>query len=121
MNINTIIEDIFSDFTFEDQKIPIAPNFYDGDATTYLVYYTESIEPDEFADDMQISEITRGTIDIFTNKNYKNLKKEVKKKIVKECGFTWTGDEKEDYEESTKLWHIPINFVVGSNTTFLND
>ena len=120
MNINAIIEKVFKDFEFDGIKIPIAPNIYKGDATTYLVYYTYSINPDGFADDMPIVESTFGTMDIYSNKNYKKLKNEVKKKLVKECGFTWTDDGLEDYEEDTGLWHCPINFTVDDDVTFLN-
>lgn len=121
MNINAILEKVFKDFTFEDEKIPISPNIYNGKATTYLVYYTYSIVPEEFADDQPIVETTYGTIDIYSNKNYKKLKSEIKRKLVKECGFTWTDDGFEDYEEDTKLWHCPINFMVSDEVTFLNE
>ncbi len=120
MNINAIIERVFKDFEFEGEKIPIAPNIYKGDATTYLVYYTSSTIPEGFADDNPIVESTNGTLDIYSNKNYKKLKNEVKRKLVKECGFTWTDDGYEDYEEDTKLWHIPINFTVDDDVTFLD-
>ena len=121
MNINEVIERVFKNFTFEGQSIPIAPNIYRGDATTYLVYYTSSIIPEEFADDNPLATITSGTLDVYSNKNYKRLKNEVKRKLVEECGFTWTGDEIEDYEEDTKLWHCPINFEVDDNVSFLSN
>lgn len=120
MNINAIIERVFKDFNFGGKDIPIAPNVYTGEATTYLVYYTSSINPELFADDRPLGEATSGTIDLFSNGNYKALKNEVKRKIVEECGFTWTGDEMEDYEEDTKLWHCPINFVVDDDVSFLS-
>lgn len=120
MNINEIIEKVFKDFEFEGEIIPISPVFYSGEATTYLVYYTYSTTPDSFADDMPTFESTYGTLDIYSNKNFKKLKNEVKRKLVKECGFTWTDDGMEDYEEDTNLWHVPINFVVGSEVDFLN-
>ena len=56
---------------------------------------------------------------IFTQK--KILKNEVKRKIVKECGFTWLEDSLEDFEEDTKLYHIAIDFFVESSVTFLNE
>ena len=120
MNINAIIEKVFKDFEFEGTKIPISPNKYEGDATTYLVYYTYSTIPEGFADDNPIVESTFGTMDIYSNKNYKKLKNEVKRKLVKECGFTWTDDGLEDYEEDTGLWHIPINFTIDDDVTFLS-
>ena len=120
MNINAILERVFKNFTFDGIKIPIAPNKYTGDATTYLVYYTSSINPEGFADDKPIVESTYGTLDVYSNKNYKRLKNEVKRKLIEECGFTWTGDEIEDFEEDTKLWHCPINFMVDDDVTFLN-
>lgn len=120
MNINEVIERVFKDFTFDGEVIPIAPNEYHGDATTYLVYYTYSINPEEFADDKPLATITSGTLDIFSNKNYKRLKNEVKRKLVQECGFTWTGDGIEDYENDTNLFHCPIDFIVDDSVTFLD-
>lgn len=121
MNINEIIQKVFKDFKYDGELIPISPNIYTGDATIYLVYYTYSTIPEGFADDQPIVESTFGTLDIYSNKNYKKLKNEVKRKLVKECGFTWTGDGLEDYEEDTKLWHCPINFMVSDEVTFLNE
>ncbi len=119
MNINAKIEEVFKNFTFGGKVIPIAPNIYHGDATTYLVYHTSSINPEVFADDKPLVEATSGTLSLYSNGNYKALKNEVKRKLVEECGFTWTGDEMEDYEEDTKLWHCPINFVVDDDVSFL--
>lgn len=121
MNINAILERVFKNFTFDDVEIPISPNIYNGEASTYLTYYTYNTKPEGFADDLPIVEGTYGTLDIYSNKNYKALKNEVKKKLVKECGFTWIQDGLEDYEEDTKLWHVPIDFFVESEVTFLND
>ena len=120
MNINEILERVFSNFQFEDEIIPISPISYNGNATTYLVYYTYLDRPEGFADDLPIVEGTYGTIDIYSKKDFKNLKNEVKRKIVKDCGFTWLEDGQEDYEEDTKLYHVPIDFFVESNVTFLN-
>lgn len=121
MNINEILEKVFKGFKFDGESIPISPNKYTGDATTFLVYYTYATTPEGFADDLPKLEITSGTLDIYSNKNYKKLKNEVKRKLVKECGFTWTGDDTEDYEEDTKLWHVPINFSVGDEVSFLDN
>ena len=121
MNINAIIEQVFNNFTFDGKSIPISPGIYKGDATTYLTYYTYSTRPEGFANDLPIVVGTYGTLDIYSNKNYKNLKNEVKRKLVQECGFTWLEDGMEDYEEDTELWHIPISFMVESNVTFLNN
>ena len=120
MNINEILERVFKDFQFEGEKIPISPYSYDGEASTYLVYYTYLDQPEGFANDLPIVEGTYGTIDIFTKKDFKELKNIVKRKIVKECGFTWLQDGLEDFEEDTKLYHIPIDFFVESSVTFLD-
>ena len=40
MNINEIIQKVFKNFKYDGELIPISPNIYTGDATTYLVYYT---------------------------------------------------------------------------------
>lgn len=120
MNINAILESVFENFEFEGESIPISPYSYDGDATTYLIYYTYLDQPEGFADDLPIIEGTYGTIDIYSKKDFKNLKNEVKRKIIKECGFTWLEDGLEDYEEDTKLYHVAIDFFVESSVTFLD-
>ena len=113
MNINPIIEKAFENFVVDGIKIPISPIKYKGDSTTYLTYYTYLEQPEGFADDNPIVSGTYGTIDIFSKGNFKKIKKEVKK-ILKEQGFTWTGDEAETYEEDTGLFHVPVNFFVES-------
>lgn len=119
MNINEIIEKVFKNFEFEGQTIPISPFIYDGNKKTYLTYYTYLSQPEGFSNDLPIVEGTYGTIDIYSNKDYKKLKNEVKRKIVNECGFTWLQDGLEDYEEETKLYHIPIDFFVESGIDFI--
>lgn len=121
MNINVIIEKVFNNFVFDGKSIPINLSIYKGDATTYLTYYTYSTKPEGFADDLPTVEVVYGTMDIYSNQNYKGLKNEVKRKLVQECGFTWLEDGLEDYEEDTELWHIPISFMAESNITFLDD
>ena len=64
MNINEIIQKVFKNFKYDGELIPISPNIYTGDATTYLVYYTYSTIPEGFADDQPIVESTFGTLDI---------------------------------------------------------
>ena len=70
MNINAILERVFKNFTFDDVEIPISPNIYNGEASTYLTYYTYNTKPEGFADDLPIVEGTYGTLDIYSNKNY---------------------------------------------------
>ena len=62
MNINEIIQKVFKNFKYDGELIPISPNIYTGDATTYLVYYTYSTIPEGFADDQPIVESTFGTM-----------------------------------------------------------
>ena len=71
MNINEVIERVFNNFQFEGDTIPISPYVYDGDATTFLTYYTYLDRPEGFADDLPIVEGTYGTIDIYSKKDFK--------------------------------------------------
>lgn len=104
MNINPIIEK-----AFEKYKIPISYMTYKGNADTYLTYYTWQELPDNFCDDDNEIEVAYGTIDIYSKKNFKEILKDVKK-ILKNNGFLVTDVASEMYEETTKFFHVPINF-----------
>ena len=111
MNINPLIESAFKDFTVNKKLVPIAFLSYTGKSETYLTYYTWYEQPDDFHDDDYHAEISYGTIDIFSKRNFKDILKKVKGKL-KENGFTWTDNGPEEFEKETGYYHIPVNFYL---------
>lgn len=109
MNINSIIEKAFADFTVDQKIIPITFINYTGNADSYLTYYTWFDKPDNFYNDEHHAEIAYGTIDIFSKGNFKYILKEVKK-ILKQNGFTWTDNAAETFEIETGYYHVSVNF-----------
>ena len=111
MNINPLIEEAFKDFEVDGEKIPISFISHEGETPTYLTYYTWSLIPDNFADDTHNFEVCYGTIDVWSNKNYKNVVESVKK-TLKENNFIWTDNGAEMFDENTGYFHVPINFYI---------
>ena len=107
MNINQKIETAFKDF-----GVTIAFLQYTGDAETYLTYYTWLEKPNLFFDDNYNTEVTYGTIDIFSKENFKDILTQVKK-ILKQNNFIWTDTAPETYDPDTGFFHVPVNFVQG--------
>lgn len=104
VNINPLIEN-----AFENYRLPIAYKTYKGKEKSYLTYYTWSQRPDNYYDDESHTTIAYGTIDIYSSGNFKNILNEVIE-ILEQNDFTVTDIESEDYEEDSKLYHVPINF-----------
>ena len=109
INVNPLIEEIFSNFTVSGKVIPISFLNYTGDSDVYLTYYTWFDKPENFYDDENHAEISFCTIDIYSKGNFKNILEEVKTKL-KENGFTWTDNGPETYEQDTGYYHVPVNF-----------
>lgn len=74
-----------------------------------MTYYTRKEVPEDFSDDENNTEITYGTIDIFSKENFKSIIKDVKK-ILKDNDFLVTDVASEMYEEDTKYYYVPVNF-----------
>lgn len=111
ININQKIETAFANFIVNEKVIPISFLSYTGKSDVYLTYYTWFEKPDNFYDDEYHTEISYGTIDIFSKGNFKNILKKVKEKL-KENGFTWTDNGPEDFDRETGYYHVPVNFYL---------
>lgn len=111
MNINPMIEEIFSDFSVDGRYIPISYYQYFGKENTYLTYYTWNERPELFFDDDYHKEVCYGTIDIWSKGNFKDIAESVKQKL-RENNFIWTDNGTEMYEPDTGYFHVPVNFYV---------
>ena len=108
-NINPEIETGFRDFIVDGVNIPIEYQRYEGKASSYLEYYTWLIKPDNYSDDTPKVWIVYGTLDVYSKGNFKNILQKAVERLL-ELGFSVTDIEKEDYDDDTKYYHIPINF-----------
>lgn len=109
MNINSVIEKAFQNFTVNQKHIPIAFLNYTGKSDAYLTYYTWQEHAGDFYDDQYHAEISYGTVSIFSTGNFKEILRQVKQKL-KENGFTWTDNGPETFERDTGYYHVPVNF-----------
>lgn len=111
VNVNQKLETIFNDFKVDDICFPIfpikAPN---NNFQNYLTYNTYAKKPELFGDDIPVAVVAYGTIDLYCSGNYLKVVTEIKKILIKN-DFIWNGDGVPDYEEDTKLYHYPINFI----------
>ena len=94
ININPLIEEIFSNFTVGGKVIPISFLNYTDNSDIYLTYYTWFDKPENFYDDENPAEIAFGTIDIYSKGNFKNILEEIKTKL-KENGLWIIGTDGE--------------------------
>lgn len=107
--MNEEIKLIFSNFTVNDEPIDVAHIKYRGHNKKYIVW---SLLPEEpafsYDDEIQYSSVTVD-IDIYSDGNYLDIMKKIKK-IMKENEWTWDGDSEEMYEEDTGLYHRTSTF-----------
>lgn len=108
--MNKEIEKIFSDFSVDNVIIPIEFMKYKGKLKTYMTYHEIDNEPELFSNDIPLYSLDTYDIDIYTNGNFLNIVKEVKKKML-ESDWTWIEDSQDMYEEDTGLYHKTITFT----------
>ena len=107
--MNSEIEKLFDNFIVDDISIPIEFIKYKGKSKTYITYHEIDNEPELCSDDVPLYSADTYDIDIYTNGNFLNIVKEVKKKML-ESGWTWIEDSQDMYEEDTGLYHKTITF-----------
>lgn len=108
--MNSEIEKIFNKFIVDDISIPIGFVKYKGKSKTYMTYHEIDNEPELCSDDVSLYSADTYDIDIYTNGNFLNIVKEVKKKML-ESDWTWIEDSPDMYEEDTGLYHKTITFA----------
>lgn len=107
--MNSEILKIFENFTVAGEKIPVDWLRYKGDLKTYVVFSGLGGNPDFCADDDCEYSIKQYDFDIYSDSNYLNILKAVKK-LLKDNGWTWVEDSPDMYEEDTRLYHITTTF-----------
>lgn len=92
-----------------DKVIPIAHLRYKGKSKRFITWALLGEVPSLSANDEVLHSVSSVDIDIFSDSNYLDIIKEIKKKM-KNNEWVWTGDSPEMYEEDTGLHHITLSF-----------
>ena len=90
-------------------EIPVAHLRYKGDSRKYVTWTVTGESPALSASDEDLCSIVSVDVDIFSESNYLDIKKEIKQKM-KNNDWVWVEDSEEMYEEDTGLYHQTCSF-----------
>lgn len=107
--MNEEIVSIFKNFKVKDKNIPVEHLRYKGKAKTFITWAIISEVPSLSGDDEDLYGVTSVDIHIYSDGNYLDIVKEVKK-AMKESNWLWSEDSGEMYEDDTELYHKTITF-----------
>ncbi len=107
--MNEEIVSIFKDFKVNDKSIPVHHLRYKGKTKTFITWSIISEVPSLSGDDEDLYSVTSVDIHIYSDGNYLDIVKEVKK-AMKESNWLWSEDSPEMYEDDTELYHKTITF-----------
>ena len=93
----------------EDKKIPVAHLRYKGKSKSFVTWTITGETPALTANDEVICSICSVDVDVFSDGNYLDIEKEIKKKM-KNNDWVWVEDSEEMYEEDTGLYHKTYSF-----------
>ena len=93
-----------------EKQIPIAHLRYKGSSKSFVTWTITGESPALSANDEDLCSICSVDIDIFSNGNYLDIEKEIKRKM-KNNDWIWVEDSEEMYEEDTGLYHKTISFA----------
>ena len=92
-----------------DKKIPVAHLRYKGNSRKFVTWTITGETPELSANDEDLCSICSVDVDIFSEGNYLDIKKEIKQKM-KMNDWVWVEDSEEMYEEDTGLYHQTCSF-----------
>lgn len=98
-----------SSITVGSKSIPVEHLRYKGKEKTFVTWTIISESSGLSANDEDLYSVVQVDIDVFSDGNYLDIIKEVKK-IMKENNWLWIEDSEEMYEEDTELYHKTITF-----------
>ena len=90
-------------------EIPVAHLRYRGTSKKFVTWTITGDSPALSANDDDLCSICSVDVDVFSEGNYLDIVKEIKRKM-KNNDWVWTGDSEEMYEEDTKLYHRTCSF-----------
>ena len=89
--------------------IPVAHLRYKGNSRRFVTWTITGESPALSANDEDLCSICTVDVDIFSESNYLDIKKEIKQKM-KNNDWIWVEDSEEMYEEDTGLYHKTCSF-----------
>ena len=89
--------------------VPVAHLRYKGNSRKFVTWTVIGEAPAFSANDEDLCSICSVDVDIFSDSNYLDIKKEIKQKM-KMNDWVWVEDSEEMYEEDTGLYHKTISF-----------
>ena len=108
--MNSELQTILGDnLIIDEKKIPVSQIKYTGDESTYIVWSIIYEVPALSANDDVLASVVTVDIDIFSDKNFLKIVKEIKK-LMKANGWTWNSDSAEMFDESTGLYYKTCTF-----------
>ena len=93
----------------KDEPIPVAHLRYKGNSKKFVTWTITGETPTLCADDEDIFTVCSVDVDIFSDGNYLDIMREIKRKM-KNNGWIWVEDSAEMYEEDTMLYHRTCSF-----------
>ena len=89
--------------------VPVAHMRFKGNSRKFVTWTVIGESPALSANDEDLCSICSIDVDIFSDGNYLDIKKEIKR-IMKNNDWVWVEDSEEMYEEDTGLYHQTCTF-----------
>ena len=109
MNEYRLLKTIFTDFTVDEEIIPVEYIKYKGNSKTYVTYTFTDDDPTLFGEDKEIGSVISIDIDIYSDRNYLAIQQRIEE-IIEDNDFIRTGCSPDMFEEDTGLFHKTIEF-----------
>ena len=91
------------------ERLPVAHLRYKGDSRRFVTWTITGEAPALTANDEDLCSICSVDVDVFSDGNYLDVVKEIKR-IMKDNDWVWVEDSEEMYEEDTGLYHKTCSF-----------
>lgn len=91
------------------ENVPVSHLKYTGKSKRFVTWTILPERASLFGDDEPLCSVAEVDIDVFSDSNYLDIMKEIKK-VMKDNGWMWSEDSEEMYEEDTKLYHRTITY-----------
>ena len=103
------LKSIFKNFKVNGKSIPVERLRYKGKSKTFITWMMLQESPILNGDNEPLYSVCQVDIDVFSDGNYLDIIKEVKK-LMKNNEWVWSEDSEEMYEDDTELYHKTITF-----------
>lgn len=118
MMMNAEIEEIFKGFKVDSVKIPLAYMFYEGKASSYIVYSCVDMDNSYSGDDKLLGYVTYYDFEINSNGNYFEIVRAVIN-LMEENGWQFEPSlsSADQYNRDTKTYSKTLCFAKHIQTT----